>query len=288
MMNGWILLVYFSLLMSISLLLRDAVTRFLIEHGVTAANFQARLIPSASGVLIWLISAVALLLLSVWGTIAADLELATAIEYYQSFFLAYTIVFCLGWTDDLIGNRHIKGLRGHLRAWMRDGSVSTGLLKAALTAAASLWLIVETGIWRGTLFGLLPFLVMTMSTHALNLFDLRPGRAIKVFLIGCLPVIAAAYWQGGAWMMLMPVIAGALVLLPLDLKGESMLGDTGSNMLGFALGSAVALNWGWVGQVAAVCVLAALTIYAERHSLTRSIERNPLLQWLDHLGRPQP
>jgi len=279
------MIAYFAILMALSLLMRDAVIRFLLAHGVTAPNYQERHIPSAAGILIWLASAAALLLLSAWEPLSNDLKLATAGEYYKSFFLALSVVFCLGWTDDLIGNRKVKGLRGHLRAWMRERTISTGLAKAIFTTAVSLWFIIDTGIWRGTMFGILPLLAMTMSTNALNLFDLRPGRAIKVFLIGCLITVTAAYWQAGAWMMLLPVIAGALVLLPIDLRGDGMLGDTGANMLGFALGSTIATHWGWAGQAAAVCVLAALTIFAERYSLTRTIERLPVLNWLDRLGR---
>jgi len=281
----WPLIAYFAILMALSLLMRDAVLRFLLTHGVTAPNYQERLIPSAAGILIWLTAAAALLLLSAWTSIAGDLELAAAGEYYKSYCLALTIVFCLGWTDDLIGNRGVKGLRGHLRAWLKERTISTGWAKAVFTAAASAWFILDSGIWRGAMFGVLPLAVMTLSTHALNLFDLRPGRAIKVFLFGGLIAVSAAHWQAGAWVMLLPAIAGALVLLPLDLRGEGMLGDTGANMLGFALGSAIAVHWGWAGQAVAACALAALAIFAERHSLTRTIERLPLLHWLDRLGR---
>ena len=64
-------------------------------------------------------------------------------------------------------------------------------------------------------------LLVGLSANALNLFDTKPGRALKAFLI-------AAPGSGFA-----PV---AILLLPYDLRERVMLGDSGSNALGAVVG----------------------------------------------------
>lgn len=285
-MSGLAIAVCFCILTAITLVMRAGVLRFLTAHGVTSPNYAKRIIPSAAGVLIWLTSLSALFLLKLWSLLFGDFRLAALGEYYEVMFLSATIVFCLGWTDDLIGDRKVKGLRGHYRLLREEGVISTGLLKAAGTAAASLWFVLETGVWQGALV-LLPLIVMILYTNAMNLFDLRPGRAIKVFLLGSVIVIALSVRPAEAWLMLMPAIIGASVLLPIDLRGEGMLGDTGANLLGYSLGSMIALYWDWMWQAAALSILVGITVLAEKVSFSAYIERVPLLSWLDRLGREQ-
>jgi len=76
-----------------------------------------------------------------------------------------------------------------------------------------------------------------------------------------------------------------LVVLPLDLRERGMLGDAGSNPLGFAagLGLFAVLPDAYV-VVAAVCAVA-LNVLAETVSLSRLIEGVAPLRWLDRLGR---
>ena len=85
------------------------------------------------------------------------------------------------------------------------------------------------------------------------------------------------------------VWAGALLVVGLawDLRERAMLGDTGANVLGalagFWLVDALSTN----GQLIALGVVAALTVYGELASFTRTIERIPPLRWLDEFGRPK-
>jgi UDP-N-acetylmuramyl pentapeptide phosphotransferase/UDP-N-acetylglucosamine-1-phosphate transferase len=60
-----------------------------------------------------------------------------------------------------------------------------------------------------------------------------------------------------------------------------MLGDTGANAFGAVLGLAGALYFspGW--QAAVVVALAAFQVWCERYSLSRTIERHPVLRRLD-------
>lgn len=142
-------------------------------------------------------------------------------------------------------------------------------------------------------------LLIALSANALNLFDLRPGRALKVWMLGCLPLLwlmarqvpAGVQCQAadGTWPY--PLAALALLLFiavlyaPLDFAGMMMLGDTGANPLGAVLGLCLALLLPLPAQLIAVVLLLGLHGYTEHASLTRLIGRVRWLRWLDELGR---
>jgi UDP-N-acetylmuramyl pentapeptide phosphotransferase/UDP-N-acetylglucosamine-1-phosphate transferase len=60
-----------------------------------------------------------------------------------------------------------------------------------------------------------------------------------------------------------------------------MLGDTGSNSLGAILGLAGALYVPFVWQCVIVALLIVFHAWAEKHSLTKTIEENDLLRSVD-------
>ena len=65
-----------------------------------------------------------------------------------------------------------------------------------------------------------------------------------------------------------------------------MLGDTGSNLAGRDRpGSRCWSRSPFTGRVIALAIVAALTIFGEFRSISRAIERVPLLRSLDSLGR---
>jgi hypothetical protein len=178
-----------------------------------------------------------------------------------------------GGYDDLAGSGGRRGFRGHLGA-LAGGEVTTGAVKiagigAAGVAAAALAggspadVIINAGLTAG-------------GANLLNLFDLRPGRAIKVALAGG----ALLAGQGG------PGPAGAaLALLPEDLGERAMLGDAGANALGAVLGAAAAASLSRPARVALLAGMVGLTAASEVVSFTAVIERTPALRWLDMLGR---
>ena len=71
-----------------------------------------------------------------------------------------------------------------------------------------------------------------------------------------------------------------------DLDGTAMLGDTGANAAGALVGTALLGSTGRRGRVAALVVLAGLTLASEKVSFTRVIESTPGLRELDAWGRP--
>ncbi|GAB3115564.1 hypothetical protein GCM10027055_23680 [Janibacter alkaliphilus] len=210
----------------------------------------------------------------------------------------------LGLLDDLAGDTTTKGLRGHLGA-LRRGTVSTGATKVAGLAGVALVVAArehQAGTGAGALrrgpvasIGVLrDALVVAGSANLVNLFDLRPGRALKV--AGALATLAllAPSSSGRAGREVRPAGAGAaaevalgasLGALPDDLAGRSMLGDSGANPLGALVGLALLRAGGPRARTATAAALVALTLVSERVSFTRVIEQTPWLRRLDEWGR---
>ncbi|MBP1155156.1 MULTISPECIES: hypothetical protein [unclassified Paenibacillus] len=256
--------------------------RFLQEHGITDRSYNGETIPTAGGLLIWLLLLVYFVMDRITG--------AQQIE--AIWMLALTVVCFAGFMDDVKGDKRTKGIRSHWMAWKQKRSITTGLIKAAAAGTAGLTLLLPS---QGNLWALpWQLLLVLLATNAVNLFDARPGRAVKIFFISmgtvgwCTFILAAyAVTENGMrlWHGLVPVLVGVLLLAPYDLKGRVMLGDTGANMLGFTLGIVIVKLTSEVFQAGALTVLIALHALTWRRSLSAMIEANRLLRWLDDAGR---
>jgi len=183
--------------------------------------------------------------------------------------------------DDLAGSGDRRGFGGHLGA-LRHGEVTTGAVKLGGIGA--------TGIISAALAGGSPADVILNAglvaggANLLNLFDLRPGRAIKVAAVSG-ALLGAAGRDGVA-----APLGAALALLPEDLGERAMLGDAGANALGAMLGASAA-GLPRPARIALLAGIAGLTAASEKVSFTKVIARTPALNWLDMLGRrpaPQP
>jgi UDP-GlcNAc:undecaprenyl-phosphate GlcNAc-1-phosphate transferase len=190
-----------------------------------------------------------------------------------------------GGYDDLKGSGDRRGFRGHLTA-LAHGEVTTGAVKLAgigATGLAAGALVGGIGAGAGTAADLAVNAGLAAGgANLLNLFDLRPGRAIKVALAAAAALGAAG--PDGALAAAAPAGA-ALAVLPEDLGERAMLGDAGANALGALLGVAAATALPRKARVAVLVMVAGLTAASEVVSFTRVIERTPPLRWLDMLGR---
>jgi UDP-N-acetylmuramyl pentapeptide phosphotransferase/UDP-N-acetylglucosamine-1-phosphate transferase len=195
----------------------------------------------------------------------------------------------VGAYDDAVGGRPghagAKGFRGHLAA-LRQGRVTSGLVKivgvgvAGLAAAGHL--DHRSGRGLNVVDTLAAGALIAGTANLFNLFDLRPGRALKVGLAAAVPLAAA----GGPAAPVAGAAAGAAAaLLPADLGERTMLGDAGANALGALLGTVAAARTGRGGRLALLAGVVALTALSEKVSFTRVIERTPVLRELDALGR---
>jgi hypothetical protein len=195
-----------------------------------------------------------------------------------------------GGYDDLKGSAARRGFRGHLGA-LAHGQVTSGAVKLAgigLTGLAAAALAGGAGA-DGDRAGAAPAADLLINAglaaggaNLLNLFDLRPGRAIKVALAASAALGAAS--PEGALAAAAPAGA-ALAVLPEDLGERAMLGDAGANALGGMLGVAAAVALPRKARIAVLAAVTGLTAASEVVSFTRVIDRTPPLRWLDMLGR---
>lgn len=195
-----------------------------------------------------------------------------------------------------------KGFKGHVGALLK-GRLSAGLIKvlgistAGIASAAlidlqngeltderrplvrRLW---NVGVGGGVIAG---------AANVVNLFDLRPGRALKVVTLASAPLSRPVSQKsrrktaaGGANTAL-AVSAAAGAAMAEDLDGKTMLGDGGANALGALLGLAYIARTGMIGRHVALAGVAALIAASEKVSFTKVIAETPVLRELDELGR---
>jgi hypothetical protein len=190
------------------------------------------------------------------------------------------LVFAAGLVDDL-APAGPRGVWNHLRAAMA-GRVSTGILKLVVaTGAAAVVLALQPE--RPGYVRVAAVVLLAASANAWNGMDVRPGRALKAFVP---PALAFVVWGDLEHApAIAGLFAGAVIALPLDLAERAMLGDAGSNLLGFAagLGLADVLPDPWVVVAAALAV--GLNVLAETVTFSRIIEAAPPLRFVDRLGR---
>jgi glycosyltransferase involved in cell wall biosynthesis len=200
-----------------------------------------------------------------------------------------------GCYDDLAGGNDRRGFRGHLGALINgeltSGAVKIGGIGATAVAASALLAQARAGRTDGAARPaadasladvIINATLIAGGANLLNLFDLRPGRAIKVAVAAGLPLAAG----GGPLSQAAAAPLGAAVaLLPEDLAERAMLGDAGANALGAMLGAAAAVKLPRAARLAVLAGIAGLTAASEVVSFTKVIERTAPLRWLDMLGR---
>lgn len=238
--------------------------------------------------------------------------------------LLVTAAFAFGLIDDAFGGADTKGFRGHIDA-LRHGRLTTGGLKMLGIGLASLAVCVEPALRRAfdaaggisqprtvafvVLAGwLLGAAVIALAANLINLTDLRPGRALKCYSLLAVGAVAAALpWALGSaaiaeeqvpsgvapapQAILVAVVLVILLLGPVvavwryDLGERGMLGDAGANAAGALAGFVLAATLPLWGLAVAATLLLALNLLSEKISFSESIEKVPLLRWLDGLGR---
>jgi UDP-GlcNAc:undecaprenyl-phosphate GlcNAc-1-phosphate transferase len=275
----------FLLALASAALLAPALLRMLAQGGHVKANYRGHELPFPFGVLVLgaaLLALIPVMLLQRLGS--GDVvypELGPVALYALG-------VIALGLIDDTLGEPRTgeparRGWRGHGAALLR-GELSTGVLKAVGSLGLALLAMAALGYssnWRW----LLAAAVLVLATNAFNLLDLRPGRAGKAFVLLGLGLSIGAASVRQLWTLGL-FAAPALVAALYDLRERAMLGDTGANLLGALAGLWLVLTLSGTGQVIALILLAALTVYGEVRSISGFVERTPGLRHLDSFGRP--
>jgi UDP-N-acetylmuramyl pentapeptide phosphotransferase/UDP-N-acetylglucosamine-1-phosphate transferase len=206
--------------------------------------------------------------------------------------------------DDLYGNADRRGIKGHLTA-LAQGEVTTGGVKIVGIGAVG---VLGAALARrgGTAVDkALAAVVIAGAANAVNLLDLRPGRAIKgAALVAGPGVLTRALrgvdggvsggrcagngsgMAGSANTLAAAGLGAAVALLPEDLGERAMLGDAGANALGAVLGlAAVAGARSTAGLAWRAAALTAVTLASEKVSFTKVIAGWPPLNAVDLWGR---
>ena len=251
-----------------------------VQAGFVRPNFRGQPIPVGMGAALWLglfITAGGLLLLSEmlpfpWLMVQDLVVLLVVARVF--------LVMCL--LVDAIVFRSATGLRGHIRKFLVNREVTTGLLKAVvgvLIGIIGAWLMGADG-WKLPLGGMM----IALSANSVNLLDLRPGRACKGVLLslGLVAVLSLRGLESPAFWLLLGV---TLSYLPHDLQARAMMGDAGSNLLGGGVGLLIVMTCSITVTALWLGILVLFHLYAEKYSLSEAIEKNRLLRWLDVLGR---
>lgn len=271
-----------------ALVIAPVLIRGLLEAGFVRSNYAGREVAVPIGLLLPLAAFAAL-------GVAAPLDRLVDDDVLGGAGLAgamlYVVGVCLlGVIDDLLGTPAIegdlgrkdpRGLRGHAKAAL-GGGFSTGAVKAigALGLAAFAIGLIVPGDWEY----LLAIALVVVTTNLFNLLDLRPGRALKVFLVLIIGLALGTWTLDPLWTM--GVFVGSLPVLAFyDLGERGMLGDTGSNAIGAIAGIWMVLVLDTTAQAVALAVVFLITLYGEFRSISQMIDRTPMLRWLDLLGR---
>jgi len=274
----------FLVALASAVLLAPALLRELSAAGRTRVNYRGRPLPFPFGVLVLAASLIALIALMLLERLASS-ELFHPEELPIA---VYALgVLALGLVDDTLGERHgtpssPRGWRGHGAAVVR-GELSTGALKAAgslgLALFAMSYLPLSNARW------LLATAVLVLATNLFNLLDLRPGRTLKALVLLGAGLLIGSANQRPLWALGL-FLGPALVAGFVDLRERAMLGDTGVSLLGAVAGLWLVLSLSATGQVVALALLAAISVYGELRSISELVEGTPGLRGLDSWGRP--
>jgi hypothetical protein len=126
----------------------------------------------------------------------------------------------------------------------------------------------------------------------MNLFDLRPGRAQKIYLlalalaIACIAVFGVVKLMGWDLLALALAALGPLIAVwRFDLGEKGMIGDAGAKSMGAFLGFLFATALPFWALAIVTVGLALVNLLSERVSFSKIIEGNRVLSTLDEWGR---
>ncbi|MEK6276882.1 MAG: hypothetical protein AABM29_02570 [Actinomycetota bacterium] len=267
---------------ALAVLMVPAGVRGLADAGLVRENYRGRTLAFPLGAVLATTALVALAPLAFLDD-RADLDL---LDPELRRWITYVLgVAFLGFLDDSLGQGTRgdapRGWRGHARA-LRAGRLSTGAIKAIGALALAAYVVSGRGLESFEYIADVALLIL--ATNLFNLLDLRPGRAEKALvLLGAGLCLGA--WTAGPLELLGIFVGPVLVGAWFTLRERAMLGDTGSNLVGAIAGVWLLTTLDETGRLVALAVVAALTLYGEFRSISKTIENVPPLRSLDSLGR---
>ncbi|MEF9991112.1 MAG: glycosyl transferase [Romboutsia sp.] len=246
----------------------------LINSNIIRPNYKKDMIPVSMGIVflpMMIINGIIVLLFT---------NKAENLLYVFIYIFGMISMFFAGVLDDIIGNRDVSGLKGHFKSLLK-GHLTTGGFKALFGGFVGI--IVSIAISKDITDIIVNTLIIALSTNLMNLLDLRPGRAIKVYLI--ITTIIFLTLVGYIKVLPLLIVPNVLAYFSHDLKARAMMGDTGSNVLGISIGILVVLGYSFNVRMSWLVFLIFIHIVTEKYSLTKIIEKNKFLNFIDKLGR---
>lgn len=248
-----------------------------VESKSVAKNYRGELVPQGIGVVFALCSLIwYVLYLFIFDFLSTMAILALFGFFVMSF---------VGFMDDMLGSREVTGIKGHFSTLLNNKKLTTGAVKAITGLLVAVAISAFFSI--NTLDLIVNSLIIALSTNLLNLFDLRPGRAIKFYIFLILIFTINAFLTGKLHILafFLPLIGFVLGYFPYDLKAKCMMGDAGSNVLGISIGMITILQLESVGKLVYLALLLLIHLFAERHSISDLIDNNKFLHYIDNWGR---
>jgi UDP-N-acetylmuramyl pentapeptide phosphotransferase/UDP-N-acetylglucosamine-1-phosphate transferase len=251
------------------------------QAGFVKPNYREEQIPAVMG----------LIFVTLLPLITGVNMLFSVNSSYDSMLFLFIIVGTgfMGLVDDRMGNHNSKGFKGHFLTLIKSKKLTSGGFKALFGSMIAL--IFSIGVALTTKSFWLPwnilinFLLVSLATNMVNLFDLRPGRAGKIYLLAFLVILAFSKNLENYFGLFLPIVAILIYYMPFDLRAEVMMGDVGSNLLGASLGMMMAWMLSDISKIVVLVIMVILQLSAEKVSFTKIIERNSLLRFIDDIGR---
>jgi UDP-N-acetylmuramyl pentapeptide phosphotransferase/UDP-N-acetylglucosamine-1-phosphate transferase len=270
-----------------------ALTDMLQREVFLRTNYRGQPIPTSGGIVIVLSVFCLTAMLSVLTAVNVRLPagLVTSCELTA---LAVSGFGLLGLLDDLAQDAGSSGYRGHVKS-VFAGKLTAGSLKMIAGPAFALVLVLPLQ-QNSLLWLLIDGAIIALAANLANLFDRAPGRVTK-FACFCLLGLVLACGVSAVLLAnlgletftgligLCIAVGAACGMLPAELKERVMLGDTGANPLGAAIGLAVVLTQNAPIRLGVLFVLLFMNMLSERVSFSAVIERIGPLRALDRLGR---
>ncbi len=261
------------------------IARLAPRLGLVRPNFRGKSIVSSYGLIAFPYIIAATVIFGLRGLVTWNHALL--------YLCVMAAMWALGAIDDIWGSREVGGFGGHFKKLLFEHKLTTGALKAlggGLVSLVAAYVICRQAPVPSIPYSLFPIpfpvraliaaVTIALSANLLNLFDLRPGRALAVLFAGLGVTCIVARGRLAAAPLIGAIAAIALIFGIADSRGRAMMGDSGSNSLGAALGLTIVLsapNW----MLPAIVLMAAVHIYSEKHSISGLIESNRVLRAMD-------
>jgi UDP-GlcNAc:undecaprenyl-phosphate/decaprenyl-phosphate GlcNAc-1-phosphate transferase len=263
------------------------------EYAPRQGNFRDRSVFVGLGI-VWL-----LWIIFIWMGATAIEPMGFSLPSYIVYLLPIVPLImgtcAFGLFDDWVGDNSYKGFKGHLRAFVR-GKLTTGGLK--MLGIGFLAFFLSFSYYYTDALSMVTVILSTcviaLCANLMNLFDLRPTRAHKAYLILLVPAfiwVALAPRIGLDTLNLVALFIAAVgpvaAVWRFDAREQAMLGDAGANAMGAFIGYLYATALPIWALAPMALVLFVVNLLSERISFTSIIAAHPFLDRLDQWGRSE-